>query len=340
MTVVQASNRWEGQRLMGMLALQEAERVGSDADAVKAVCLQWLNQLVAAGRLAKPLNDRAERGLIGDHIRSLWSSMMWARCGFPQVVPSEKLAASLMSTRVPRICVPHLEMPWDTWVVRLAPGQLWFRGHGVVEEGSDFSVAREDMAASEIWVFNDWVPGRYAVNGSGDAPHPGAGGKTVYVSLSGSTWAGGWRSVTEWDELAEDVPESAVDEDSRGGLEALCAAGRLVLGCVAELNGSGVTRGRTGSDSAPRREKRGIPKAWTFELRRDVNVDCREWVRTATRSHDKSERRLPSVQTLVRGHWKPKLSERLGRLVHVEPYWRGPEDAPIAVRSHVLDGAK
>ena len=26
--------------------------------------------------------------------------------------------------------------------------------------------------------------------------------------------------------------------------------------------------------------------------------------------------------------------------MHIEPYWRGPEDAPIAVRSHILKGGK
>jgi hypothetical protein len=45
----------------------------------------------------------------------------------------------------------------------------------------------------------------------------------------------------------------------------------------------------------------------------------------------------PSVQCLVRGHWKRQpcgheLQDR--KWIQIEPYWRGPEDAPIAVRSH------
>ena len=52
-----------------------------------------------------------------------------------------------------------------------------------------------------------------------------------------------------------------------------------------------------------------------------------------------ARRSAPSVQTLVRGHWKHQphgkgRSER--KYIFVEPYWRGPEDAPITVRPHAL----
>lgn len=38
----------------------------------------------------------------------------------------------------------------------------------------------------------------------------------------------------------------------------------------------------------------------------------------------------------VRGHWKPRLSARVGRPVWVQPYWKGSEGAPQLVRDHTL----
>ena len=49
------------------------------------------------------------------------------------------------------------------------------------------------------------------------------------------------------------------------------------------------------------------------------------------------KRGLPSVQSLVRGHYKRQVlgAGRTGRkVIWVEPYWRGPEDAPILARPY------
>lgn len=74
-------------------------------------------------------------------------------------------------------------------------------------------------------------------------------------------------------------------------------------------------------------------------LTRDVKVDCRQHVRDYIRGA--SDRTL-SVQHMVRGHWKMQKHGEGGaqrKFIHVEPYWRGPDDAPIALRNHVLTGA-
>jgi hypothetical protein len=88
------------------------------------------------------------------------------------------------------------------------------------------------------------------------------------------------------------------------------------------------------------RTVRGVPKAWTYKVTRPVVVDCREWLRSLSLG---KTRKLMTVQIPVRGHWKnqrcgPGGTER--KFIHIEPYWRGPEDAPIAVRSHVLTGPR
>jgi hypothetical protein len=82
--------------------------------------------------------------------------------------------------------------------------------------------------------------------------------------------------------------------------------------------------------------RRGEPECRVFTLRRDVKVDCRDAVRSYCRGVSPN---APSVQSLVRGHWKrqahgPGYEQR--KFIFVEPYWRGPEDGPIAMRAHSL----
>lgn len=96
-----------------------------------------------------------------------------------------------------------------------------------------------------------------------------------------------------------------------------------------------------GKPSKPIRKSDKPTASATVVLRREVVVDCRDWLEKHLRG-DADANRMLSVQTLVRGHWKrqphgPNATER--KYIHVEPYWRGPEDAPIAVRSHILNGS-
>lgn len=69
---------------------------------------------------------------------------------------------------------------------------------------------------------------------------------------------------------------------------------------------------------------------------RPLKVDCKEYVRDVC-----AGRRVaaPSVQTMVRGHLKRQVvgKGRKGRkVIWVEPYWRGPEDAPILSRPYLV----
>jgi hypothetical protein len=71
-----------------------------------------------------------------------------------------------------------------------------------------------------------------------------------------------------------------------------------------------------------------------------VTHDCRPWVREYV-ARGEVKRRAPGVQRLVRGHQKRQHHgprNTLVKWIHVEPYWAGAEDAPIAVRSHRLLG--
>ncbi len=110
---------------------------------------------------------------------------------------------------------------------------------------------------------------------------------------------------------------------------------RLLVGLMLELE-----RSPPGSEHAPRRPRRfamrkGKSVASHWALIRPVTVDCRASVREFVAMGGSA----PTVRTMVRGHWKRQVCGPGGtdrRLVRIEPYWRGPEDGPVAVRSHVV----
>jgi hypothetical protein len=69
-----------------------------------------------------------------------------------------------------------------------------------------------------------------------------------------------------------------------------------------------------------------------------VKHDFREHVRSFARG----ERDKLSVQSLISGHYKmqPYGPQRsLRKLIWLEPYWRGPEDAPIPIRPHSFESS-
>lgn len=73
-----------------------------------------------------------------------------------------------------------------------------------------------------------------------------------------------------------------------------------------------------------------------FLLAKPVSIDLREHVAAAAAGRTHS---APKVQFLVRGHWReqahgPKLSLR--KTLWIEPFWKGPEESRILLRSHAV----
>jgi hypothetical protein len=136
--------------------------------------------------------------------------------------------------------------------------------------------------------------------------------------------------------------DAAFDEDrEESHLRIVRALRRAFVGVMLEIMSPKSHAGRGGGTGGNRRGVGDQANA-TVVLRRHVVVDCRDWLENHLRGDDDAERLL-SVQTLVRGHWKrqrcgPGGAER--RYMHIEPYWRGPEDAPIAVRPHVIGDSR
>lgn len=269
----------------------------------------------------------------------------WAACAFPQVTFSPQLAASLMATNLPGDLVPDLKAPWQTFLIRVPQGLV--RANSLTPKngytGDEWCVdyvfvqyetsPREDQAQFLLWPGVEYVgsqpPMRFrTIKDLADTQElqvVPASFDDIYSVLSPEYNA----------DVRDKYRDESIDYDAVVNEIRLLA--RLVLGTLIEL----MTPGHRSRINVDRKEgikkKRGVPTSWTYHLGRPVKVDCREWVRQSSRC---GEHKAMSKQGIVRGHWKNQphgIGRNERKFIHIEPYWRGPEDAPIVVRPHILN---
>jgi len=131
------------------------------------------------------------------------------------------------------------------------------------------------------------------------------------------------------------------DDVSKSAGAAFVSCGRAVAGLLYTMQHTTHWRhggyfDRIGGGSSPTRT--GPPPHRTIFIGRPLAVDARPSLRASVASGNGAP---PSVQTLVRGHIKRQVVGigRTGRrVVWIEPYWRGPEDAPILARPYSVGG--
>lgn len=242
--------------------------------------------------------------------RNWWGLSQWAAHGFQRVQLSHRLAAMLAATTIgdPQA----LEMPWPTFMVEIPRGLLPF----VDENGNEGCIA--------YLLITRWLnTGEYLIRAHG----PYAEAYAV------DTLAGLLTLKDVHGTLIETWPEGT-DLNARSVLMAM----RMVAGAalMVTTNGLQPQRVQVGSRGPRRRRAQAAPTTHVYRLTKDIKLDVRECVTSYIR-HGGS---TPSVQSLVAGHWKRQAygtGNTLRRWVFIEPYWRGPENAPIAVRSHQLD---
>jgi len=258
--------------------------------------------------------------LLRDESTQLLTGLLgrWRHLGCPTVdLHGHKYAAALMATPVP----PDLEVrpAWDAFMLRLPVPLLTIQ---------DDTGAR--TALSRVLV------GYYANEGMGQ--HVWS-----YVAASDTTCL--WSINRPQVALTEEEPplsdgrisvaafrQTMLPEDAK--LRQLL--GRCVLGtCLAFAAAKSASAAAAAAASCSRRRPTGVvPPFDRFVVGAPIQVDCRPALNEfllGTKSG------VPMVQWLVRGHWRnqvcgPQRSER--RPTWISPYWKGPEDAPVLLRSY------
>jgi hypothetical protein len=239
----------------------------------------------------------------------------WGFSGFPVLRPTHKLAASLMATHIPRDLVGEVKMPWPIVVVEVPNGLV------PVEYGPAGSYPFVTTHVGLMRMGNGGYALFYFKEHACVMP---------YIACFLDSLADLTDGQDAREKLLRRLLLNAIIETDRPLLREEIGKGRPVG------RPAGKPEGKKHKDKRKKQKDESVTVgAWNIVLRRDVKLDVRGWVTEYVKGGGKS----PLVQTLVRGHQKRQPygpNHSLRKWIHIEAYWRGPEDAPVVVRSTVL----
>lgn len=261
-------------------------------------------------RTLERLRDRS--AALGMNLLTLQCAR-WVQDAATRLEPDHKRAAALMATKIGADVVEDLILPWRAVVLHVPAGLLHV--DGVTYHRARFMWFKTSQVG--------WA--RYQFFIEADEPF----GKEVRNSYTFAT-----NDLTSEEDFAGRAdPDRSYGEVSVAAKERVSTlVKRLLVGCLLALQHSnnfttGTWRGR----SSPR-DPRGEPDHRIIYFGGPVAADCRQAVSDYAAGKLRS---APTVQTLVVGHHKRQVigASRSGRkVIWVEPYWRGPEEAPILSR--------
>lgn len=248
----------------------------------------------------------------------------WADAGFPQIQMGHKFCAALLLSGMGEDVIGLVRPPWKSFFIEIPDGLLFVRD---VERGVDLQIRRILVARiynrvkeRETWAFVAFTETtltlwRFGMQTEELLP-PQIEGETDWYTVGG-----------RFQEL--------VDQDQR----VLTLIGRLIINtCLTMSDPTAIKPIGPGHKSYESARKRGArePVVRTFVVGKPVKLDFRDHVQQVVRH---GARRLPTVQFLVRGHFRsqahgPRMSLR--KVIFIEPFWKSKEDAPILVRAHEL----
>jgi hypothetical protein len=249
--------------------------------------------------------------LTGMHVEMMQRGM-WAMSGFPTLRPTHRAAAAWMATSFENAAV-SFKAPWPSFMIRVPDRLLWIQG---VED------VRQVVLISAAQFKGAWWYSIVTEN------HPKEAAISVWAySVPNEIMIGKQLPVrpVEWDVLEK----TSLDERTE------LLARRLIMGMCAHFSDPArllerkTCNFRVPGKSRDKRENE-LPSYNNWDIRSDISVDVVGAVREYARTGDGKS---PKVQGLIAGHTKwqahgPKHGLR--KLIHVEPYWRGDINAPIA----------
>lgn len=262
----------------------------------------------------------------------------WAMCGFPTVDITHRVAASFMATSVPAEEVDRsAKLPWPAFVVRVPGELLGVRGNVCVRAmqyrglpgrpGPGVVVA---ATGDEVDIMREGLEDAFALH----IPFETTGDYMSGALHRTDKTLGRLITPTDAPDLSYPLSMEVEDRDSR----ALLVTATLLCNLCLHLSSPEGLRGVSSTKAGNRKRKRDgkqLPPYERFEVRLPVTVD----VKDAVREYVSVGGRSPKVQTLVRGHWKRQAygaNKAQRKMIHVEPYWRGPLDGPVLDKSGVL----
>jgi hypothetical protein len=256
------------------------------------------------------------------HLERLFFTLAWVDCGRPTLETSHKYAAALMLTPNRDDISEDLHLPWRAFRVHVPPGLL---------DCGDIEFTQVDVMLQA----ENEVAGMMKLSGTRQPNQ-----SVVHVTRVAKTVADLFFSPE--DQEMEWAPPTILaglreQEEQDKELKERCSllARRLVTGLLYTMQHTTHFKERVYGSKHAGTKRDGPPPHRVIFCGRPMSLDCRPMIRKWLGTESKTA--PPSVQTLVRGHYKRQVigMARSGRkIIWVEPYWRGPEDAPILARPY------
>lgn len=255
---------------------------------------------------------------------------LWAGSGFPVVKVSPKFAAAAALTQLPD--GQELHLPWSGFCIEVPPGIIF--GH----DGAPVSVTKIFVSGNSRKRY-DWsfALGEQKYLCAWDPYKPDESFRGEGPSRS---------RVPPYypdDDYGGAVPRVETEEQYHTTMTLLERIVRCAVLTMTNANALEQVDKKQHQAYAKRPKGRAFtePVKRVFKLVSPVRVDLTEAVREYQLGSSKGRHLL--VQSMVCGHWKhqPHGQGRSQRKwIWLHPYWRGPEDACIALRPHVLSAAR
>jgi hypothetical protein len=306
-------NTWRG---MGSMALKQSKL--------------WLDSPYEAGDRFMDRLLGSNLGAISEHEREVQQVAIrtncvqmgrWAMAGYPTVRPTHRACASWMATDFNNVPMEHIHAPWPAFVIRVPDNMLWL----VNWDGDHVPVTVISAAHldGDRWFYTLATDPVSREEGGYDGLSVWAYGVNTQMMVGGKLP----KAPHEWQTIENTDTDKRAEQLAR----------RLILGvCMYYSDPARLDEHKR--VSKPKRVKKGrtpdtLPTYTSWEMRSEISIDV---VRAVKHWSATGEGNSPKVQGMVAGHprhqaYGPKWS--LHRWIHIEPFWRGLEDAPVVGRS-------
>jgi len=251
----------------------------------------------------------------------------WAYYAYPEIQLSHTYAAALLATDASQAVLDLVEAPWPAFIIEVPRGLLTLDMTGKEEPIRGYRpeagpsiitrilVMRIDHKRGRTWTYVAFTEDYLTLFRFGVTTE-----ELLPPTLSKDVKDSEHFNVFSWTLSSQDERTAAL-------------IGRLIVNtCLAMSDPTRVKKVGKGHGHYEHNRRAKEPTTRVFQVGQPVKHDFRE----AVAAYLHGDREKLQVQSLVSGHWKPKLGARLGYPVWIEPYWRGPEDAPILTRKHKL----
>lgn len=258
----------------------------------------------------------------------------WAHAAFPSISMGHKYAAALLVTTASKEAVDLVRPPFATFLIEVPDGVLMLdetkgcHGKSPITHILVYQLQSNKVASGWTWGYTAYSATglsvyRYGVLAAELLP------PELDEVLDGNRTQNHDQTIFSFDLTEADKRTTTM-------------IGRLIVNvCLAFSDPTNVrtrpeTRQRHHINSHFKGRTSDEPTVRNFVLGKPVKHDFREHVAAYVRGDKKTP---PSVQFLVRGHHRlqpfgPCMSLR--KVIWLEPYWKGKEDAPIPIRPHTV----